>query len=173
MLVFNILVGAALLLFGRRLFWLFVAGIGFVVSARLATDWIGQQSQGMTLLLALGIGVIGAILTVFLQKVIIGIAGFLAGGYIGYALVLSLNHASLTWIAFLLGGVVGGILVFVLFDWALILLSSLTGAAVIAQNLPLDRAIAALLFIGLLVVGIVIQARQLRPPVAEPKQSET
>jgi Domain of unknown function (DUF4203) len=167
--LFNILAGAALLLLGRRLFWLFVAGVGFVVGAMLATEGLGQHSEGMTLLLALSIGIIGAILSIFLQKLIVALAGFLAGGYVGYTLMSGLNQPSLPWIAFLVGGVLGGILVLVLFDWALIVLSSLTGAAVIAQNLPLDRTIAALLFIVLLVFGIVVQARQLRPPAPSAK----
>ena len=34
--IINILVGAALLLLGRRLFWLFVAGVGFVAGMQLA-----------------------------------------------------------------------------------------------------------------------------------------
>jgi drug/metabolite transporter (DMT)-like permease len=172
MALFNVLVGAALLLFGRRLFWLFVAGVGFVVGAALATQWFGGQSDWMVLLIALAFGVIGALLSVVLQRLVVALAGFLAGGYVLYTLALELQHEPLAWIAFCLGGVVGAILVTALFDWALIVLSALTGATVIAQNVSLDRSASALLFIVLLVLGVAVQAKGLTRKAPGPKQGK-
>jgi MFS family permease len=169
----NIFAGAALLLFGRRLFWLFVAGVGFVVGMMLATDWFGEKSALLTVLIGAGVGVIGAILSVLLQRVVITVAGFLSGGYLAYTLTLALtaNHESLGWIAFLIGGVVGAILVAGLFDWALIGLSALTGATVIARNIAVNQSMSALLFFVLLVFGIIVQTRQLaKAPTAPGKE---
>lgn len=165
----NILVGATLLIFGRRIFWLFVAGVGFLVGTTLATEWLGDHSEMATVLIALGIGVVGAILAVFLQRLVVGVAGFLSGGYLLYTLAFELKYEAFAWIAFLLGGVIGAILVMALFDWALILLSALTGATVIVQNVPLDSLMAALLFVVLLGFGVVVQARGLTraPPVTK------
>jgi hypothetical protein len=168
MSLFNIIAGAALLLFGRRLFWVFVAGVGFIVGAMLATEWLHGTSDWITLLIALAVGIVGALLSIFLQKLIVGIAGFLAGGYIGSSLVMAMNQPSLIWLGFLLGAIVGAILILVLFDWALIALSALMGAAVIARNVPLDPTIAVLLFVVLAIFGIVVQARQLRRPAPAP-----
>lgn len=173
MLWFNVFVGVALLLFGRRLFWLFVAGVGFVVSAVLATEAFGDRSDWLTLMIALGVGLVGAILCVFVQKLIVRIAGFFAGGYVAYSLVLRFNQPTLNWVGFLLGGILGAILVLVLFDWALIILSSLTGATVLAQNFPFDRALAALLFVTFLITGLLVQSSQLRRAVPVPKSDET
>src|SRR5437870_5601495 len=165
----NVLVGATLLLFGRRLFWLFVAGVGFVAGMMLATEWFGGKSDGLTVLIVVMVGVVGALLSIVLQRLVVAIAGFFAGGYLVHTLAFSLKYESVAWIAFLLGGVIGAILVLALFDWALIGLSTLTGATVIVQNVPLERSVSALLFIALLVLGIVIQARQLAPPAPAPK----
>ena len=52
----------------------------------------------------------------------------------------------------------------VVFDWALIILSSLSGATVIIQELPLERLPALLIFVGLVAVGLVVQGRLGRPP---------
>ena len=168
MSLINILVGAALLFFGRRLFWLFVAGVGFVVGMMLATDWLGSDAGLLNFLIALGVGVIGALLSVFLQRMAFALAGFLSGGYLAYTAALSSNHESIAWIASLVGGVIGAILVLALFDWALIGLSALTGTTVITQNIPLDQSLSAPLFCVLLAFGVIVQARQLTqtPPPA-------
>src|SRR5262245_29252329 len=60
----HILIGAALLLFGRRLFWLFVAGVGFVVAAQLATTSLRGQPQWLILVIAVGVGVLGALASI-------------------------------------------------------------------------------------------------------------
>jgi hypothetical protein len=171
--LFNILVGAALLLFGRRLFWLFVAGVGFVVGAMLATEWFGATSDWVTVAVALGAGVIGAILSVFLQRIAACVAGFLAGGHIVYTLAFELKYNSCAWIAFLVGGVIGAILVLALFDWALVLLSALTGAIVIAQNVPLNQSASTLLWIVLIVLGVAVQGRQLARRTARLKEAKS
>ena len=169
MTLINILLGATLLFFGRRLFWLFVAGIGFVTGAMMATIWLGPQPEWLIVVIALAVGVLGALVSVVLQKFMVALAGFLAGGYVLYTLALTLQYQSLVWIAFLLGGVLGAILVLALFDWALIALSVLTGATLIIQGISLDRLMAALLFLALLVTGIVVQARQLTRVTPRPE----
>lgn len=171
--LFNILVGAALLFFGRRLFWLFVAGVGFVVGTMLATQWFDGKHDWITVVIALGVGVIGAIVSVFVQRFAAAVAGFLAGGHALYTLAFELKYESYAWIAFLIGGVIGAILVILLFDWALILLSALTGATVISQNVPFDKSASALLWILLLLLGVAVQARQLTQGTAPPKEDKS
>src|SRR5213595_205981 len=70
----NILVGVALGCFGRRLFWLFVAGVGFVTGMKLAPEWLGAKAGLVTALTAMAVGVIVVILSVFLQRVAAAIA---------------------------------------------------------------------------------------------------
>jgi histidinol-phosphate aminotransferase len=78
----NLLVGLILLAAGRRLFWLAVAAAGFLFGLGLAGAWLEAQSGGLAFLLALGVGLLGALVALFLQRIAIGVAGFLIGSYL-------------------------------------------------------------------------------------------
>jgi hypothetical protein len=49
-----------------------------------------------------------------------------------------------------------------LFDWALILLSSVVGAHLIQSALVLPQSGSTILFVGLAVVGVIVQAASMR-----------
>jgi hypothetical protein len=85
---------------------------------------------------------------------------------------LGLEQEPLARFAFLVGGIIGAFLILAVFDWALIILSALTGASAIAENVSLDRPASALLFVALLVLGIVVQARQLPRETPAPGQRQ-
>jgi MFS family permease len=162
----DIFVGAVLLLFGRKLFWLFVGCIGFIVGFNMASGLFPGQSQLLIFLIAVGVGLLGAIAAVFLQRLVVGIAGFFAGGYFLSAVVVSVLHShqhAVQWIAYAIGGILGAILTMTLLDPALIILSSLAGATAISQNVPPGHENKGILFIALLIVGIIVQAMQYRP----------
>jgi hypothetical protein len=159
----NIAVGLAVLFFGRRLFWLFVGGIGFIVGFEFANEVLQGQSPWVILLIAAVVGILGAIASIFLQRIVVGIAGFFAGGYFLSALAMTQLHDKTEvahWIAFVIGGFVGAMLTMILLNPALIILSSLAGAAAVAQNVPLNPSQQAILFLALLALGIVIQTTQ-------------
>lgn len=167
----NVLVGLAVLFFGRRLFWLFVGGVGFIVGFDIASNALQGQSPWLILIIALVVGVVGAIVSVFLQRIVIGVAGFFAGGYFLSALAITQFHQNTEgahWIAFIIGGIVGAMLTMLLLNPALIFLSSLAGATAVAQNVPLNQSQQAILFFVLLIFGIIVQttqyARQGKPP---------
>ena len=161
----RILMGIGLLLFGRQLFWLFASLIGFL----LGLDWIAPMLPSypswVGLLIAVSIGVAGALLVVLWQWVAVGVAGFLAGGYLaGHILqATGIGMGTVPWGLFVLGGLVGSLLMIAVFDWALIILSSLSGATVIVQALALERLSTMVIFVGLVAVGIMVQARLWRP----------
>jgi hypothetical protein len=160
----QILVGVVVLFLGRKLFWVFVAVAGFVAGLNFATRVITGLSGWAVLVVALLAAVIGAILAIFLQKVAIAVAGFFIGGYLIMELLRVMNVAVGQYglAAYVVGGIIGAILVLALFDWALIFLSSLSGAALIAQNLPVERSLSGVILLVLLVVGIVAQAALMR-----------
>ncbi|HUP41600.1 MAG TPA: hypothetical protein VM599_00165 [Thermoanaerobaculia bacterium] len=152
--------GLALLLAGRRIFWLVLGVIGFFFGFDLASRVLGLESQGLGLLIGLFAGLVGVAVAIFLQKVAVGVAGFLIGGYLT-AVLLQVDPASLTvgaLVAFAVGGLVCAFLALWLFEAALILLSSLAGAALLTQALALAPAATALAFLVLVVVGIAVQA---------------
>ena len=154
----SIILGGALLIAGRKLFWLFVGAAGFVAGLQLATQfWQGPEL--LAIVVGLVVGVIFALIAIFLQGVAIGVAGFLAGGYVLTALagIIGLNQGAFSWLIYLAGGIIGVLLVIFLFDWALITLSSLAGASLVTQALPLTTGLAGVVFLALVIVGIVIQ----------------
>lgn len=74
--VISLILGSALLVAGRKLFWLFVGAAGFVTGIQLATRF-WQGSDVLAVIIGLVIGVIFALLAIFLQTIVIGIAGLL------------------------------------------------------------------------------------------------
>jgi hypothetical protein len=172
----QILLGALLLILGRKLFWVFVGAIGFLVGFSLASRYLAGQPDWVILLVALFAGFLGAGLAVVLQRVAVVVAGFFAGGYLALNLIalLGLGSGEFSWVPYIFGGIAGALLLSVLFDWALILLSSLAGATLVAQSLPqllaVDQNAVTLIFVVLLILGFLIQAgimRQEEPAAAE------
>ena len=159
--LFTLLVGLGLLFFGRKLFWLFVGGLGFVAGLYIASIYLTDQPEWMTLLIALGAGVLGAVLAVVVQKFAIGVAGFFAGGFFlaHLAETFEWQTGQFHWLLFISGGIGGAILAALLFEWALILLSSLTGSYLIVNGLHVKRMSALLILIPLSIVGVIVQAR--------------
>ena len=174
----RMLLGIGLLLFGRQLFWLFVAVMGFLFGLDVVAPLLPTYPAWVGLVIAVSMGVVGALLVLLWQWMAVGVAGFLAGGYLAGQLLHANGMATgaVPWGLFLLGGLVGSILMIAVFDWALIVLSSLSGATVIVQALPLERLLAVVIFAGLAAVGIVVQVkliylRQSRRFVYEPPKA--
>lgn len=155
----NAILGGALLVAGRKLFWLFVGAAGFVTGFQLTISYF-QGPEGVAIIVGLVAGLIFAALAVFLQTVAIGIAGFLAGGYILQTLTASLGLNTAPWIIYLVGGIIGVLLVSFLFDWAIITLSSLAGATLVVQALQLQGT--GLIFMLLFLGGVIIQGMAYR-----------
>jgi len=111
MIALEILVGLALLSLGRKLFWLFVSGVGFASGALLATAVLRQQAMWVVILVALGAGLLGALLAVVIQRWAVGMASFLAGGYVAVALtrMWNLDLGVPDWLLYAGGGVVGSV----------------------------------------------------------------
>ncbi len=123
-----------------------------------------EPPQWMMLLVALGCGMIGALLAIMLQKLAIAVAGFIAGGRIAWALAASfwVDHMHYRGITFVIGGILGALLLLTLFDWVLIFLSSFEGAHLISSGITLPEKGTLILFIALAVIGVVIQGSMLR-----------
>jgi hypothetical protein len=158
--IVSILIGALVLFFGRRLFWLFVAAVGFWIGFQLTPQLLHHPPEWLTFAVAIGLGILGAILALILQKIAIAIAGFLVGGQAATGLVAAFvaTPPASTTITFVIGGIIGALLLLMLFDWALIFFSSIAGAELITSNLHVAAKGAGIIFLALAVVGIVAQA---------------
>lgn len=162
--VLSALIGVIVLFFGRRLFWLCVAAVGFAAGVELAPHLIHEPTPLLALTIALVLGFIGALLAIFLQKLAVAVAGFIAGGKLAMAIgaAFFVQHANYSGITFVVGGIVGAILLLVLFDWALIFLSAVVGAYMIQSTIVLPQTGATILFIGLAAIGVIVQAAAMR-----------
>jgi hypothetical protein len=162
--VVGALIGVVVLLFGRKLFWLCVAAVGFLAGIELAPHLVTEPSPLLQLGVALVLGLLGTLLAFLLQKIAIAVVGFLAGGKLAGAIASAffVHHAQYSAIVFVIGGILGAILILVVFDWALIVVSSLIGAHLIQNAIVLPSAGSTIVFVGLAVIGILVQAASLR-----------
>jgi len=164
-IIVPIIAGIILLLFGRRLFWLFIATAGFLAGWSFARENLDIHPEGSLLLVAVVVGLIGALVAIFLQRAAVALAGFFSGGYLALNLAVELGYKSAGTAASIIGGIIGAMLLWVAFDWALILLSSMTGAVLITNalhNRPLSDAVTVGIFLGSFALGLVVQADQLK-----------
>ena len=67
LLILRLLAGIVLLLAGRRLYWLFVAAIGFLAGLELAPRFLPQQPDLVIVIIAAVLGVAGALLAIVAQ----------------------------------------------------------------------------------------------------------
>ena len=160
----GVLIGVVILFFGRKLFWLCVAAVGFAVGVEIAPQLVHEPSSLLALVVALVFGLLGALLALFLQKIAIAVLGFLAGGKLACAIAVAffVHYAQYSTIIFIVGGIIGAILLLALFDWALIVVSSFIGAYLIQSAIMLPPTGSTLVFVGLAIIGVIVQATSFR-----------
>src|SRR5262245_10976268 len=118
--IVGVLIGVVILFFGRKLFWLCVAAVGFAVGVEIAPLLVNEASSLLALLIALVFGVLGALLALFLQKVAIAVLGFLAGGKLAAAIAASffVHYVQYSTFTFVVGGIIGVLMLLALFGLA-------------------------------------------------------
>lgn len=149
---FALLLGAALLVAGRRLFWVLVGAAGFLVGMWVALQILGPDPGALHWLLAFVAGLIGIALAKLFQRVAVGMTGFFLAGFAA----MDLLDRPGDWVVFAIAGVLGAILAGWLFEIALIVLSSYLGAALVIDALSLPET--ALVLVGLFAAGVLVQS---------------
>jgi len=154
------LLGAVILFFGHRLFWLLVAIVGFLYGAQVVPRFFDLQSEMTVLLVAVGAGLVCALLAIFMQKLAVAVVGFLlASGLVlqfGGQESLLEAHVVLFVVAVFIGAL-GALLAVMVFDWALIILSALYGALVLTASFGLVSPWDQVVWIALAAVGAAFQ----------------
>ena len=155
----RLVAGAALLTLGRKLFWLFVAAIGFETGALIATRLLHPGSELLVLVIAIVAGIVGALLALLIENLVVSAAGFLAGGYLLVSALdlLRLNPGQFEWVVYLIGGFIGAAVAILVLDWALIVLSSLSGATIITTAVVRGFQLELVAIVVLFIVGVAIQ----------------
>jgi len=155
----GIVLGLILLVFGRKLFWLFDAVTGFLVGMAVSSMVLRHQPQWVVLCIALGAGLLGAFLAVFAERVAFAFAGIYAGAYLALSASQSLggDGNKILWVV--LGGAVGAVFAALIMDWAIIILSCLVGTWAIVRALPLGQSAGLAVFVVLVITGGFLQRR--------------
>jgi hypothetical protein len=166
--IFQLFAGSILLVAGKKLYWFFVGVIGAIAGLFISETFFHPQSWGDRVLVAVGIGAAFAILALILQRIMIGVAGFIAGGYLGVSLIdtLQLPVTEYRWVVFILGGLVGILIVKMLFDLSLVIISSSAGAILITRAINLDGAKSLIVLLVLILAGIIVQSARSKPKSA-------
>lgn len=149
--------GCVVLLAGRNVFWLFVGLIGFLVGVELAEIWLADAPRLLVIAAAAGVGLLGALLAVLYERVAFALAGFTAMAYLAMVLAKKIGIDSAPPTSVFVAGLVGAILAALIMDWAIIVLSSLAGAAAIVSTLTTARTVDAAVFVILAAIGISVQ----------------
>jgi Domain of unknown function (DUF4203) len=165
----QIVVGLIELLFGRRLFWVFVAAGGFLFGWFVAPAIWENIPDWTRIVVGVVLGLILAGLAKFFTRAMVAVGGFLI---FGPATVVAVDRlggsvpqgSNNYWIAFAVGGVVGAVLLGIFFNWALIILSSLVGAGATVAGIEYftgtqRKWLEWVLLIVLLVIGLVFQIK--------------
>jgi len=158
-MILHIVMGLMLLLFGRKLFWLFIAFSGFMVGVGFSEKIIPLSQQWVQLVIALGVGLVGALVAILAQKAAFVLAGCLAGLYMVMIGGQFLGYFEFPLVLYILGAAVGGAAAYLFIDWAIIIFSSLIGAGLIVGVLRLSPAMSMIAFILLSIIGALIQIR--------------
>lgn len=161
--IIALIVGALLLFYGKRLFWLAAALVAFLFGWQLFGGLIGPA---WSLVLAVVLGIVFAWLAIKFIRIAAYIVGFLAGA-VALPLLMGTFGVDMN-LLFLagIGGAIGLILVAVAFDWGLILITAWAGASAVTfafENwVSLDGTLNTVIFLVLMVVGVFWQASRKR-----------
>ena len=159
----GIVLGLVLLVFGRRLFWLFVGVTGFLFGLELASALLGDLPRWLQLAAALGLGLIGVLVALFAQRLAFVLVGIYGGAYLAVVFARAAGiEVEPLWLA-LPGGLGGGILAALLTDWVIIVLSSLVGAGAIVAGIGVGPLVDLVIFLVLVVFGVSVQSSSSNP----------
>jgi hypothetical protein len=158
-MIFGVVLGLILLVFGRKLFWLFVAITGFLVGMAVSRAFLPDQPEWVVISVGLGTGLLGALLAVFAERLAFALAGFYAGSYLALVVSQPLSWDSNSILWFALGGVIGAVVASLIMDWAIIVLSCLVGTGAILQTLQLGQTASLIIFVLLMATGVLVQRK--------------
>lgn len=160
--IFQIAAGGLLLVAGKKLYWFFVGLCGAAAGLFVSEFFLHPEGMMERVIVAVAIGGGFAVLALILQKIMVGIAGFIAGGFLSVSLIDTLEIAmpDWNWAVFLVGGLIGIFLVRILFDLALVIISSFAGATLIIRGFDLAGSNGLIILLVLILAGIVMQSAQ-------------
>ena len=174
--ILYILIGATLLILGRKYAWIFTAGIIYFITLEVIAKTLTDLPYILVIFIALVFGATSALVASLTKPLAISLAGFLAAGYL-FSLVAAAYKwfPGQAWAPYLAGGVLGLVMIAAVADWTMLVFSSLVGALMVTRGLPVSPAWMLIYFLGIALVGIVVQLLILaieRPEVPPPEPAK-
>lgn len=181
-----LVLGLLSLFLGRKLFWIYVGIVGFLLGAVIGGFAASDNGMAAQLALALVFGIGAAVLSIFLQKPMAAVAAFVSGGLVvasiyvvvrfgGFLSIFTLPmilQQNEVLVIFLVAGLIFAVVTWLVFEWTLIVLSALVGAllttAAASNFLPpsLPPAMLIVLLLGLMALGTWVQASMMKKAVS-------
>jgi hypothetical protein len=159
MSIVNGFVGFLLLASGSQLYWFFSAVVSFLIGEFVAVRFFNVAPGTDLIMIGMGAAVIGVLLTITARKLTLILVGFMAGFLAASVLPGLFNwHPGFNeWFLLIAAGVAGGLLVYFAYAYAVILLSALIGAQMLALAVHLGGVNPQVLFLAVLTLGIGVQ----------------
>jgi hypothetical protein len=161
----QVVAGAVLLLFGRRLFFLLLGAAGFLLGFGLvssgAPEALGLNlASEVRLVIAVVVGLVCLALAFMVQRLALTVAGALLGGVASWQAVqlAGLQWNGLELALVLVGAVVGAMLIHAVFAVVLVGVSAWVGTSLILPVTGLEGTGAVLAGLFLLLIGVAVQA---------------
>lgn len=131
------IIGFAILVMGRHIFWIFIAGLSFALGLFLSSQYYTAQFGWNVFLVSSLMGVLGAVLAITVQRLAAGIAGFATGWYLSIILLsyFNPNISNIEYVIPILIGVISAITLMKYFDWGVIVASSIAGSAIVVSGM--------------------------------------
>jgi len=175
--IIALIIGLITLFFGRKLFWIFAALIGFTFGLVVSANLFQNFTQLARFLFSALLGAGFAILAIYTEKFAIILTGLFGLGMAGYFLASLFNASEIVrWVLFLVSGLLGAILISKYLEWALIAISAVLGAIMASAGLngltQFSFIVDLLIFIALLGSGFSFQSYELRKQVANGRNND-
>ncbi len=152
-----------LLFFGRKLFVVFLGGLGFLFGYTVARDLFTGMDHNTQLIISLLIGLFGVVLAIQVQKIAIAICGFLAGGMLAYYACEPFLTSPVIWVVVVVTGLAGTMAMALVFQSALVVATAAAGGMLIAFRVPLPALGQIAVAVALTILGMTIQFKMLKP----------
>lgn len=161
--IYNIIMGVILLLFGRKLFWLFIGIAGFLFGMEITGMYFGGQPQWVQLAIAIGVGCLGALLAMLAQRLAFTVGGFFAGVFLALKVgqLFAVPGPGAMLLLIIGAGVIGAVVATLVMDMAITILACLVGAAAIVGELHLGHSVNFVVFVILAGAGFLFQEKLL------------
>jgi hypothetical protein len=153
------ILGFILLVAGHQLYWLFVGGVGFIAGGLVANQLQIAQSPWELLTFSMATGVLGILLGFYLKKWAVALAAALSGVYIIQSIteVFGWSAGLQSWPILLAVALIFAVLVVVWFDWAVILISTLSGTVLVVRNVQIAAVGPGAIVLVLVLIGLSAQ----------------